>query len=97
MDKIINNYWQGIFPTYEAWHIKRIYYYPIITSSGSHYIFGIPGSNMGLIHSLMEDNDIRTILTKHECGAAFMLKALEMCDKYMPVLIDVVIDPEEVK
>ncbi|MEO0128700.1 MAG: hypothetical protein ABIL02_00475 [candidate division WOR-3 bacterium] len=37
---------------------------------GSHYIFRIPGSNMGLIHSLMEDNHI---------------------------LIDVVIDPEEVK
>ncbi|MEO0128701.1 MAG: radical SAM protein [candidate division WOR-3 bacterium] len=34
MDKIINNYWQRIFPTYEAWHIKRIYDYPIITSSG---------------------------------------------------------------
>jgi len=35
-------------------------------------LFGVPGSNMALFHEIAQDPKIKTILSKNECGAAFM-------------------------
>jgi acetolactate synthase-1/2/3 large subunit len=44
----------------------------ILEEEGVQYVFGIPGSHTLAIFDALRESTIKVILTKHECGAAYM-------------------------
>jgi len=54
---------------------------------GVTYVFGIPGAHILPVFDKLYDSDIKTILTKHEQGAAFMASGYARCSGKIGVCI----------